>query len=131
MLNKKLVIIISCFAILALMVSPGISTEKEMELEYKLSSGVEVVDLSTEMATHEKLSPDKPCLYLALTLKNVSDKESRYSVYLILPEENKSVGGIMPRKGDPLAPGETISQKYPLVLYEDPSKVTIIVETMK
>lgn len=131
MIRKKIGVILFVLVIITLLVTPLLADEIKMDVTYKLPSGVEVSAFGSEFSTHGKLSPDKPCLYLNLTLKNASQEAGRYQVYIILPAENKSAGGVMPRNGEPLGSGAEVSEKYPFQIYEVPSKVTVMVEKIK
>ena len=67
----------------------------------------------------------KPAIAFVVGLKNVSTKSLRFRVHVFLVNENKAVGGKVPRKGKKdektgkkgkpvLQPGQTIEVKYPV-----------------
>lgn len=115
----------------AVLISSALADGHKMDVSYELPSGVEVTAFEAEFATHELMSPEKPCLHLVLTLKNTSQEAGRYQVYIILPDENRSAGGVLPRTGDALGTGAEVSEKYPFQLYEVPKKVSVMVEKIK
>jgi len=131
MIRNKIGVVLLALAMTAILITPVLADGHKMDVTYKLPSGVEVTAVDTEFATHGILSPEKPCLHVVLTLKNTSQEEGRYQVYIILPEENKSAGGVMPRTGDPLAGGAEVSEKYPFQLYEAPKQITVMVDKIK
>jgi hypothetical protein len=83
----------------------------------------------------------KPAIAFEMELKNVSDKPMRFKVHIFLVEENKAVGGKVPRKGKKdkatgkkgkplLQPGQTVKVKYPVAKTTTlPAKLEVVVET--
>jgi len=131
MTGKKFMCTLMVLMLGTFLVTPALASGSKMEVAYDLPAGVEVTAVDTEFEVHEILSPEKPCLYIVLSIKNTSDSDGRYQVYVTLPVENKSAGGVMPRTGDPLAPGAEVSGKYPFQLYEVPRQVKITVEKIQ
>ncbi len=82
----------------------------------------------------------KPAIAFVMGLKNVSDKPQRFKVHIFLVEENKAVGGKVPRKGKKdkktgkkgkpvLQPGQTVKVKYPVAKTTIlPKKVEVVIE---
>jgi hypothetical protein len=78
----------------------------------------------------------KPAIAFVIGLKNVSDKPQRYKVHIFLLEEDKAVGGKVPRKGKKnkktgkkgkpvLQPGQAVKVKYPV------AKTTVLPKSLK
>ncbi len=82
----------------------------------------------------------KPAIAFVIGLKNVSDKPQRFKVHVFLLDENKAVGGKVPRKGKKdkktgkkgkpiLQPGQSVSVKYPVAkTTELPKSLNVVVE---
>lgn len=131
MTRKKYMFALVVLMLGTLLITPALAGGSKMEVTYDLPAGVEVTAVDTEFEVHEILSPEKPCLHVVLSIKNTSDSDGRYQVYVTLPAENKSAGGVMPRTGDPLAAGAEVSEKYPFQLYEVPKEVKVTVEKIQ
>jgi hypothetical protein len=105
------------------------------KVTYNLAPEVKVTKLDYYLDKKCKISK-KACLTIALTLKNTSSKPLRYITRVTLPEEGKSVGGFVPRKGTKdkktgkkmppaIAAGESKTVKYPLFHYEQPKNIEV------
>jgi len=82
---------------------------------------VQVTSFECMKTTYKK----KPAIAFVVELKNVSTKPLRFRVHVFLVNENKAVGGKVPRKGKKdektgkkgkpvLRPGQVIKVKYPV-----------------
>ena len=107
------------------------------KITWSVVSEAEVTSFACMKTTYKK----KPAIAFEIGLKNVSDKPLRFKVHIFLVEENKAVGGKVPRKGEKdkktgkkgkpvLQPGQTIKVKYPVAKTTTlPAKLEVIVET--
>lgn len=114
---------------------------KKAEIKMDLAKEVEVTKFKPYLDKKCKISK-KPCLTFAITLKNLSDKPQRFITRVTLPDQGKSVGGFVPRKGKKdkktgkrkppvIDPGKTKTVKYPMFYYEQPKKIEVEVTVYK
>ena len=69
---------------------------------------------------------EKPVLVFDITLKNTGDKPGRFQAMMLMPNENKSTGGIIPRSTKKtIAPGAEASDNYAAMMYELPKAITL------
>ncbi|GEM_PF-505631 len=97
---------------------------------------VQVTSFACMKTTYKK----KPAIAFEIGLKNVSDKPQRFRVHIFLVNENKAVGGKVPRKGKKdkktgkkgkpvLQPGQEIKVKYPVAkTTELPKELEVVVD---
>lgn len=134
-LDMKKIGRIALILVLGLVFHSAAGAEQSAEITKNISSGVELVDLSYALDENCKIQQGS-CLTFKMTLKNSSDKDQRYITRITLPDEGKSVGGFVPRKGkkDPatgekLPPvvkaGEEISVSYPMFYNQMPTKIDL------
>ena len=108
---------------------------KKAEIKKILAPEVEVTGFKYYLDKKCKISK-KDCLTFEITLKNVSDKPQRFITRITLPDEGKSVGGFVPRKGKKdkktgkkkppvIDPGKTAKAKYPVFYYDQPKKIEV------
>lgn len=132
-LSIKSVLLMSI--LVGVMVAAAPAAAEKLSMSYQLAPQVDVTGIEYFIDDQCKIA-DKPCLTFNLTLKNVSEQPTRFITRITLPEEGKSVGGFVPRKGkkDPdtgkklppaVAPGEETTVKYPMFHYEAPQAVEV------
>ncbi|RTZ93045.1 MAG: hypothetical protein DSY91_02720 [Deltaproteobacteria bacterium] len=107
------------------------------KISWQVVPEAQVTSFECMQTTYKK----KPAIAFVMGLKNVSDKPMRYKVHIFLVEENKAVGGKVPRKGKKnkktgkkgkplLQPGQTVKVKYPVAKTTTlPAKLEVVVET--
>ena len=108
---------------------------EKAEIKNILAPEVEVTSFKYYLDEKCKISKQN-CLTFEITLKNVSDKPQRFITRITLPDEGKSVGGFVPRKGKKdkktgekmppvIDPGKTATAKYPVFYYDQPKKIEV------
>jgi hypothetical protein len=111
-------------------------------LKFSIAPEASLVDFQYYFDKKCKISKKAPCLTVKLTIKNVSNEPFRYITAITLPDEGKSVGGYVPRKGAKdkktkkrgpavIQPGKTKTVKYPMFQFEQPKCIEIEVQAMK
>ena len=138
MIGSKMVRVTMIAAALGLMLPACATKAMGPEVTQKVAPGVEVVKFDYRIAPHKMLKKykkgaeqDKPVLVFDITLKNTSDKPARYQAFMLMPNEGKSTGGIIPRSaGKTLEAGQEASENYAALLYEMPASIQLVVETI-
>jgi hypothetical protein len=104
----------------------GPAAAGEAALNYDVAEGVEVTDIEYFLDEKCKIA-DQPCLTFTMTLKNVSSEPKRFITRLTLSDEKKSVGGFVPRKGNPpvIEAGKEVTVTYPMFHYEMPKTIDV------
>jgi len=107
------------------------------KISWKVVPEAQVTTFECIKTTYKK----KPAIAFVMGLKNVSDKPLRFKVHVFLVNENKAVGGKIPRKGKKnkktgkkgkpvLQPGESVKVKYPVAKTTTlPGKLEVVIET--
>lgn len=94
------------------------------DIQWEVAPQAEILKFDCALGTHE----GDPSLIYTVTLKNATDKASRFRLSVFLLDMNKAVAYLVPRKGKPpeLAPGEEATVKIPFMKTTAKSKKTIV-----
>jgi hypothetical protein len=129
------------FGLLVLVFSAGLMSACATADKQAVDTGIapniayQVADSAqiTKVAYYFKDYKGAERLHMELTIKNVSPEARRYRVQIFLPE-GPANGGFYPAKvkedGTGMAPGEELTQAFPMLFQQMPSGFTIIVKEL-
>lgn len=114
---------------------PVAHADQKAEIIKQIPSGMQLVDFSFYLDEGCKIQKGS-CLTFKMTLKNTSNKAQRYITRITLPDEGKSVGGFVPRKGKKdkatgkksppvVEQGKEVTVSYPMFYNKMPNKVEL------
>jgi hypothetical protein len=98
-------------------------------VEWQICNGAEITSFACELGSFKK----KPALVYTVAIKNTSAKAHRYRLNIILLNQDKAAGHLVPRKGKPpvVKPGETVTVKVPFFKATKISeKMLVILKTL-
>ncbi len=98
-------------------------------IEWQICSDAEVTSFACKLGSFKK----KPALVYTVAIKNTSAKAHRYRLNIILLNQDKAAGHLVPRKGKPpvVKPGETVTVKVPFFKATKISeKMLVILKTL-
>jgi hypothetical protein len=108
---------------------PAADTGIAPNITYQVADSAQL----TKVAYYFKEYKGAERLHMELTIKNVSQEQKRYRVHIFLPEGPAS-GGFYPLKvkadAKGIAPGEELTQAFPILHNQLPSGFTIIVKEL-
>jgi hypothetical protein len=108
---------------------PAADTGIAPNITYQVADSAQV----TKVAYYFKEYKGAERLHMELTIKNVSQEQKRYRVHIFLPE-GPAAGGFYPLKvkqdAKGIAPGEALTQAFPMFHHQLPSGFTIVVKEL-
>jgi hypothetical protein len=108
---------------------PAADTGIAPNITYQVADSAQL----TKVAYYFKAYKGAERLHMELTVKNISTEVKRYRVHIFLPE-GPAGGGFYPRKvkddAKGLAPGEELTQTFPMFYHQMPSGFTIVVKEL-
>ena len=100
------------------------------DIKYEVAPEAEITMAKYYIAKYQQ----KDYLHVDVEIKNISQKEHRYRVRILL-DEGAAIAGLYPRKVKKgaigLKPGEKMKRKFPMYYQKEPKGLTVMVEVFE